>query len=174
LTSTTASTDLSAAATRDERRVGLLVPCLLALGIGIMTGIDAVILRSLIGLIHNAMFNGVFKIPYDANVLEGPSRWGNWVFLSPILGGLVLRTRIKARVFVDFIAAREFARNDLRAGCVSAHRIAQQIIAEVLARCLSPIKKFSTRGRRCGIWLCVAARGPCHVGDEGTRWVCNS
>jgi Voltage gated chloride channel len=90
LTSTTASPDLSAAATGDERRVGLLVLCLLALGVGIMTGIGAVILRSLIGLIHNLMFNGVFRIAYDANILEGPSRWGNWVFLSPILGGLVV------------------------------------------------------------------------------------
>jgi CIC family chloride channel protein len=90
LTSTTATTDLSVATARDERRVGLLVLCLLALGVGIMTGIGAVILRSLIGLIHNLMFNGVFRIGYDANILEGPSRWGNWVFLSPILGGLVV------------------------------------------------------------------------------------
>ena len=48
------------------------------------------VLRSLIGLIHNLMINGVFKIAYDANILEGPSRWGNWVILSPILGGLVV------------------------------------------------------------------------------------
>ena len=90
MTSTTAATDLSVATARDERRVGLLVLCLLALGVEIMTGIGAVILRSLIGLIHNLMFNGVFRIAYDANILEGPSRWGNWVFLSPILGGLVV------------------------------------------------------------------------------------
>ena len=90
MTSTTATTDLSVATARDERRVGLLVLCLLALGVGMMTGIGAVILRSLIGLIHNLMFNGVFRIAYDANILEGASRWGNWVFLSPILGGLVV------------------------------------------------------------------------------------
>jgi H+/Cl- antiporter ClcA len=75
---------------RDERRVSLLVLCLLALGVGIMTGVGAVALRSLIGLIHNAMFNGVLKIAYDANFLEGPSRFGNWVILSPVLGGLVV------------------------------------------------------------------------------------
>ena len=75
---------------RDERRVSLLILCLLALGVGIMTGVGAVALRALIGLIHNFMINGVFKIPYDANILEGPSRWGNWVILSPILGGLVV------------------------------------------------------------------------------------
>ncbi len=70
--------------------MGMLILCLLALGVGIFTGIGAVALRSLIGLIHNLMFNGVFKIAYDANILEGPSRWGNWVILSPILGGLLV------------------------------------------------------------------------------------
>ena len=70
--------------------MSLFTLCLLALGVGIMTGVGAVALRSLIGLIHNAMFNGVFKIAYDANILEGPSRFGNWVILSPILGGLVV------------------------------------------------------------------------------------
>jgi len=70
--------------------VNLLTLCLLALAVGILTGIGAVALRSLIGLIHNFAFNGVLKIAYDANVLEGPSRWGDWVILSPILGGLVV------------------------------------------------------------------------------------
>ena len=70
--------------------MSLLTLCLLALGVGIMTGVGAVALRALIGLIHNAMFNGVFRIAYDANILEGPSRFGNWVILSPILGGLAV------------------------------------------------------------------------------------
>ena len=92
MSSTTADTTLPSAPTaaRDERRVSLFTLCLMALGVGIMTGIGAVLLRSLIGLIHNFMINGVFKIPYDANILEGASRWGNWVILSPILGGLVV------------------------------------------------------------------------------------
>jgi chloride channel protein, CIC family len=75
---------------RDERRVSLFILCLMALGVGIMTGVGAVALRALIGLIHNFMINGVIKIPYDANILEGASRWGNWVILSPILGGLLV------------------------------------------------------------------------------------
>ena len=92
MSSTTADTALPSAppAARDERRVSLFTLCLMALVVGIMTGIGAVLLRSLIGLIHNIMINGVFKIPYDANILEGASRWGNWVILSPILGGLVV------------------------------------------------------------------------------------
>ena len=94
MTSTTADTAApsatAAAGAEDDRRVSLFILCLLALGVGIMTGVGAVALRSLIGLIHNAMFNGIFKIAYDANILEGPSRFGNWVILSPVLGGLVV------------------------------------------------------------------------------------
>ncbi len=94
MSSTTADTALpsesAAAPDREERRVSLFTLCLLALGVGIFTGVGAVVLRSLIGLIHNLMFTGVFKVAYDANILEGPSRWGNWVILSPILGGVVV------------------------------------------------------------------------------------
>ena len=94
MSSTTADSTLSsapaAAPDREERRVSLFILCLMALGVGVMTGIGAVLLRSLIGLIPNLMINGVFRIPYDANILEGASRWGNWVILSPILGGLVV------------------------------------------------------------------------------------
>ena len=94
MSSTTADAALSSesapARDREERRVNLFTLCLLALGVGIFTGVGAVALRSLIGLIHNAMFNGVFRIAYDANILEGPSRFGKWVILSPILGGLVV------------------------------------------------------------------------------------
>jgi chloride channel protein, CIC family len=94
MSSTTAESAISSASVaapeREERRVSLLTLCLLALGVGIMTGIGAVALRSLIGLIHNIMINGVFRVAYDANILEGASRWGNWVILSPILGGLAV------------------------------------------------------------------------------------
>jgi chloride channel protein, CIC family len=74
----------------DERRLGLLVLCGLALIVGVMTGFGAVALRALIGLFHNAFYNGTFSILYDANVSEGPSKFGDWVLLSPVLGGLVV------------------------------------------------------------------------------------
>jgi chloride channel protein, CIC family len=73
-----------------ERRVNLLVLCGLALIVGVMTGCGAVALRALIGIFHNVFYNGTFSIWYDANVSEGPSRFGDWVFLSPVLGGLVV------------------------------------------------------------------------------------
>ena len=75
---------------KDERRVGLLVLCLLALFIGVFTGFGAVALRALIGLIHNAFFNGVLSFHYDANILEGPSRFGDFLLLSPIIGGVIV------------------------------------------------------------------------------------
>jgi CIC family chloride channel protein len=72
------------------RRVNLLVLCVLALVVGIMTGCGAVALRWLIGFFHNAFYNGTFSIWYDANISEGPSRFGNWVWLSPVIGGLIV------------------------------------------------------------------------------------
>jgi CIC family chloride channel protein len=73
---------------KDDRRVSLLVLCGLALIVGVMTGFGAVALRWLIGAFHNVFYNGTFSIWYDANISEGPSRFGNWVLLSPIIGGL--------------------------------------------------------------------------------------
>ncbi|MDF3808796.1 MULTISPECIES: chloride channel protein [Rhodopseudomonas] len=75
---------------RDERRVNLLVLCCLALVIGVMTGVGAVALRYLIGLFHNLFYNGTFSFLYDANISEGPSWYGNWVFLAPVIGGLIV------------------------------------------------------------------------------------
>jgi CIC family chloride channel protein len=74
----------------DERRVNLLVLCVLALVVGVTTGCGAVALRALIGFFHNIFYNGTLSLSYDANVSEGPSRFGDLVFLSPILGGLVV------------------------------------------------------------------------------------
>src|ERR1700726_4534022 len=74
----------------DERRVNLLILCCLALVVGVMTGCGAVALRMLIGFFHNVFYNGTFSAVYDANVTEGPSRFGNLVFLSPVIGGLIV------------------------------------------------------------------------------------
>ena len=55
-----------------------------------MTGCGAVALRALIGFFHNAFFAGILSFRYDANLPQGPSRFGDLVLLSPILGGLVV------------------------------------------------------------------------------------
>jgi CIC family chloride channel protein len=41
-------------------------------------------------LVHNAFYNGRLSYLYDANVGEGPSRFGDLVLLSPIIGGLIV------------------------------------------------------------------------------------
>jgi len=75
---------------QDERRAGLLVLCLLSLVIGVGTGVGAVALRGLIGFIHNFSYNGTLSFIYDANILEGPSRFGGFLLLSPIIGGVIV------------------------------------------------------------------------------------
>ena len=74
----------------DERRVSLLILCGLALVIGVMTGFGAVGFRVLIALVHNLFYNGRLSAVFDANVSEGPSYFGNFVFFSPIVGGLIV------------------------------------------------------------------------------------
>ena len=74
----------------DEHRLGLLTLCGLALIVGIATGLGAVFLRDLIGLAHNAFYNGTLSFHYNANLLEAPSRFGVFVALSPIVGGLIV------------------------------------------------------------------------------------
>ena len=67
----------------DERRVSLLTLCGLALAIGVMTGLGAVAFRALIALVHNLFYNGRLSFVFDANLSEGPSRFGDLVFFSP-------------------------------------------------------------------------------------------
>ena len=74
----------------EERRVSLLVLCGLALVVGVMTGLGAVAFRALIGFVHNLSYNGRLSFVYNANVSEGPSRFGDLVLLSPIIGGLLV------------------------------------------------------------------------------------
>src|SRR5215475_8878361 len=85
----------SAKPSGEERRVSLLVLCALALLIGVMTGFGAVAFRALIALVHNLSFNGTFSIIYDANISEGPSRFGDLVLFSPIIGGLIVVYLVK-------------------------------------------------------------------------------
>jgi chloride channel protein, CIC family len=63
---------------------------LLALGLGIVTGIGAVLFRDLIGLVHNLLFAGQFSAHYDANVFTAPAPWGALVILVPVLGAIVV------------------------------------------------------------------------------------
>ena len=61
---------------------------LLAILVGIVAGLGAVLFRGLIGLVHNILFLGRFSWIYDANAHTPASPWGAWVILVPVLGAL--------------------------------------------------------------------------------------
>ncbi len=73
-----------------QRTIGLFALSLLAIGVGIVTGVGAVAFRALIGLIHNLLYFGRLSPTYDANVLEPGSTWGAGIVLVPVIGGLAV------------------------------------------------------------------------------------
>lgn len=72
----------------NARRLSLLQLSLLALVVGLVTGVGAVLFRDLIGLIHNIFFEGRLDFRYDANVFTRPSPWGALVILVPVVGAI--------------------------------------------------------------------------------------
>ncbi|NLS19077.1 chloride channel protein [Rhizobium sp. P40RR-XXII] len=74
----------------EDLPLSLLLLSALALGLGIVTGLGAVLFRDLIALLHNLFFNGTLSIVYDANVFTAPSRWGVFVIGAPVVGGIVV------------------------------------------------------------------------------------
>ena len=66
--------------------VGLLAFNLLAILIGLVAGLGAVVFRGLIAVFHNLLFLGHFSFAYDANVHTPPSPWGIFVILVPVVG----------------------------------------------------------------------------------------
>ena len=72
----------------ERQQLSLAQLSLLALGLGVVTGLGAVVFRDLIGLIHNLLFTGHAQIHYDANVFTAPAPWGAWVILVPVLGAV--------------------------------------------------------------------------------------
>ena len=82
----------SSAATDTERSdapaLNLVLFSILAVGLGIVTGIGAILFRYLIALVHNLFFYGDLSLNYESEKLFEPSVWGNWVFLVPVVGGM--------------------------------------------------------------------------------------
>ena len=58
----------------ETRRLSLPVLCLLALAVGVVTGLGAVAFRALIGLVHNVLFLGRLSFSYDASLSPRPAR----------------------------------------------------------------------------------------------------
>ena len=85
------SATASAALVEDETRtLGLFTLTLLGLALGVVTGVGAVLFRDLINILHNLFFAGQFTLTYDANVFTAPSRWGAYIILAPVLGGVIV------------------------------------------------------------------------------------
>jgi len=74
----------------ESGRLPLAQLSLLALGLGVFTGLGAVLFRFLIGFIHNLLFAGRALVHYDANVFTAPSPWGALVILVPVIGAVAV------------------------------------------------------------------------------------
>jgi CIC family chloride channel protein len=85
-----AQSSIAATDSAEPQHISLLMLTLLALGLGVFTGIGAVLFRDLISLIHNLFFNGTVSLDYDANVFTAPSRWGPFIILAPVIGGIIV------------------------------------------------------------------------------------
>ncbi len=71
-----------------NRSLNLVAFSLVAVFVGIVTGFGAILFRELIATIHNLLFLGRFSFVYDANAYEAASRWGPFVILVPVIGGM--------------------------------------------------------------------------------------
>jgi chloride channel protein, CIC family len=74
----------------ETRRLPLTQLSLLALGLGVITGLGAVLFRDLIGLVHNLLFTGQAAVHYNANIFTPPAPWGPLVILVPVLGAVLV------------------------------------------------------------------------------------
>src|ERR1700721_1147927 len=71
-------------------RLGLVQLSLLAIVVGLVTGLGAAAFRDLIGLLHNTSSLGVSSFDYEANVFTLPSPWGALIILVPVVGGQIV------------------------------------------------------------------------------------
>ncbi len=74
----------------DQRRFSIIALSAIAIAIGIVTGLGAVVLRYLISVLHNFFFLGIFSFDYDANIPTPPSPYGPLVILAPVVGGAIV------------------------------------------------------------------------------------
>ncbi len=61
---------------------------LLAVVIGLVGGLGAVVFRGMIAVLHNLLFLGKLSFFYEANVHTPPSPWGALIIFVPVLGAI--------------------------------------------------------------------------------------
>lgn len=67
----------------------------LAVLVGLVSGLGAVIFRDLIALFHNVFFFGHWSFSYNTSLHTAPSSWGAWVILVPVLGAIIVAFLVK-------------------------------------------------------------------------------
>lgn len=73
-----------------NRQVNMILLSVIAVCIGVVTGLGAILLRYLISIIHNLFFLGTFSTEYDANLPTPEGPFGPWIILAPVIGGLIV------------------------------------------------------------------------------------
>lgn len=71
-----------------EREMPALVFSLIAILVGIVTGVGATLFYYLISFFHNLLFYGRLGLTLGSESLLAPSIWGPFVILVPVVGGL--------------------------------------------------------------------------------------
>ncbi len=81
--------------TAEPKPLNVWIIALLAVAVGVIGGLGAVVFRWMIGFFHNVLFLGAFSFRYDANVHTEPGPWGAWVILVPVVGALGVAFLVK-------------------------------------------------------------------------------
>lgn len=68
------------------RRLNLFFFSLLAVVVGFVGGLGAIVFRALIAFFHNLLFLGKISMVYDANIHTTANPWGIFIILVPVLG----------------------------------------------------------------------------------------
>ncbi len=68
---------------------------LLAVAVGGIAGLGAVIFRAMIALFHNIFFLGEFSLLYNANAHTASGPWGVWIILAPVIGAVLVVLLVK-------------------------------------------------------------------------------
>jgi CIC family chloride channel protein len=80
---------------RPNRPVSHPLLWLLAVLVGLIAGMGAVLFRGLISLFHNTLFLKRFSLAYDANLHTPPSPWGAAIILVPVAGAVGVAFLVK-------------------------------------------------------------------------------
>ena len=113
---------------------GEIATAAMAVAVGLIAGLGAVVFRKLIGLFHNLFFFGQVSVAYDALEHTAPSPWGAWVILVPVVGALIVTflvntfaSEAKGHGIPEVIDAVHYQRGRIRAPVALIKALASSI-----------------------------------------------